>query len=122
MKSLALVVAALAGLTLPAAAAAPLRVVAAENVYGDLAREIGGARVAVVSILQNPDQDPHLFEASPQTARAVADADVVIANGAGYDAWMSKLLAASPSKPGARSTSAPSSAPSRAPTRISGIR
>ncbi len=84
-------------LTTSAASAAPLRVVAAENFYGDLARQIGGDHVAVVSILTNPDQDPHLFEASPQTARAVAGAQVAIANGADYDPWMQKLLAASPS-------------------------
>ena len=98
MKSLALILplvftasAASAGL-----AAEPLRVVAAENFYGDLAQQIGGAYVAVTSILTNPDQDPHLFEASPETARAIAGAKVVIANGAGYDPWMAKLAAASP--------------------------
>ena len=74
----------------------PVRVVAAENFYGDLAHQIGGEHVAVVSILSNPDQDPHLFEASPQTARAVASAQIVIANGADYDPWMARLLAASP--------------------------
>lgn len=83
-------------LTGAGALADPVRVVAAENVYGDLARQIGGEYVAVASILTNPDQDPHLFEASPQTARAVADAQIVIVNGADYDPWMSKLLAASP--------------------------
>lgn len=83
-------------LTGAGALADPVRVVAAENVYGDLARQIGGEYVAVASILTNPDQDPHLFEASPQTARAVADAQIVIVNGADYDPWMGKLLAASP--------------------------
>ena len=80
------------------AAAQPVRVVAAESVYGDLARQIGGAFVEVKSLLTNPDQDPHLFEASPATARAVADAQVLIANGAGYDSWVDKLAAASPAK------------------------
>jgi zinc/manganese transport system substrate-binding protein len=48
----------------------------------------------VTSILTNPDQDPHLFEASPDTARALADAEVVIVNGVDYDPWMEKLLKA----------------------------
>ena len=48
-----------------------LNIVAAENFYGDLARQIGGSHVAVTSILNNPDEDPHLFEASPSTARAM---------------------------------------------------
>ena len=78
------------------ARAAPLGVVAAENFYGDIAAQIGGGEVAVTSILANPDQDPHLFELSASTARAVAGAEIVIFNGAGYDPWMAKLLAASP--------------------------
>jgi zinc/manganese transport system substrate-binding protein len=96
MKTFALSLAALA-LTGGAAFADPVRVVAAENFYGDLARQIGGEHVAVVSILTNPDQDPHLFEASPETAKAIAGAQLAIANGADYDPWMAKLLAASPS-------------------------
>lgn len=71
-----------------------VKIVAAENFYGDLARQIGGSRVEVTSILANPDQDPHLFESSPSTARTLADADVVIYNGADYDPWMDRLLAA----------------------------
>ena len=79
------------------ALADPVRVVAAENVYGDLAKQIGGADVDVASILSNPDQDPHEFEASPKTARELARAAVVIANGAGYDPWVETLLAGVPS-------------------------
>jgi len=103
LKTLVISLAVLASLG-SAAAARPIRVVAAESVYGDIARQIGGARVEVTSILTNPDQDPHLFEASPQTARALSAADVVIANGAGYDSWMEKLLAAA-SAPGRREIS-----------------
>lgn len=82
--------------TLPAAAAG-ISVVAAENFYGDLARQVGGNAVTVTSILSNPDQDPHLFEADPSTARALTSAKVVIRNGVDYDPWMEKLLAADPS-------------------------
>ena len=56
---------------------------------------MGGAGVAVTSILSNPDDDPHLFESSASTARTLADADIVIYNGADYDPWMDKLLSAS---------------------------
>lgn len=79
------------------AAAQPVNMLAAENFYGDIAEQIGGSDVRVVSILKNPDQDPHLFEASPSTARAVAGARLVIYNGVEYDPWIDKLLAASPS-------------------------
>jgi zinc/manganese transport system substrate-binding protein len=79
----------------PAArAAVPIAVVAAENFYGDVAQQIGGPQVAVTSILSNPDEDPHLFEASPSVARAIAAARVVIYNGADYDPWIEKLLGA----------------------------
>ena len=83
-------------LSLASAEAAPLRIVAAENFYGDVAAQLGGPEVAVVSILNDPEQDPHLFEVSASAARAVAAATIVVFNGAGYDPWMEKLLAASP--------------------------
>jgi zinc/manganese transport system substrate-binding protein len=75
---------------------AKLSVVAAENFYGDIVRQIGGDRVEVVSIMSNPDQDPHLFETTPTIVRQVAAAQVVVFNGADYDAWMDKLLEAAP--------------------------
>lgn len=78
-------------------AANPLAVVAAENFYGDIAHQIGGPDVKVTSILTNPDQDPHLFEASPSAARAVSAARIVIYNGVGYDPWIDKLLSAAAS-------------------------
>src|SRR6202044_1846887 len=77
------------------ALADPVKVVAAENFYGDLGSQIGGANIAVTSILSNPDDDPHLFEASPETAKALSAAKVVIVNGVDYDPWMEKLLSAS---------------------------
>ena len=79
-----------------AASAAPLKVLAAENFYGDIASQIGGADVEVKSVLNNPAQDPHLFEVTPSLARDVAGADLVILNGVDYDPWMEKLLSASP--------------------------
>lgn len=77
-------------------AATPLVIVAAEDVYGNMARSLGGPYVSVTSVLTNPDQDPHLFEISPSTARAVAGAAIVVSNGIGYDPWMATLVAASP--------------------------
>lgn len=89
---------------LPAAgtlAAVPLRIVAAERVYADVARQIAGPAATVTSVLNNPAADPHLFEAAPSVARAVANARIVVANGAGYDPWMEALLRANPA-PGRR--------------------
>ncbi|MEJ1974995.1 MAG: zinc ABC transporter substrate-binding protein [Acetobacteraceae bacterium] len=74
---------------------APLTIVAAENFYGDVAQQLAGAHAKVTSILSNPDEDPHLFEASPSIARALAAARVAVYNGVDYDPWMAKLLGAS---------------------------
>jgi zinc/manganese transport system substrate-binding protein len=73
-----------------------LKVVAAENVYGDIVRQIGGSDVHITSILTNPNSDPHLFEPGTAAGLAVAQARVVILNGVGYDAFMERLLAAAP--------------------------
>jgi zinc/manganese transport system substrate-binding protein len=93
-QKLLLAAAATVGLMSAPALADPVKVVAAENFYGDVATQIGGANIAATSILTNPDQDPHLFEASAETAKALADARIVIVNGADYDPWMEKLLKA----------------------------
>jgi zinc/manganese transport system substrate-binding protein len=73
-------------------------VVAAENVYGDVAAQIGGPYVHVTSILSDPNADPHLFTPRSSTGLAVARARVVIRNGLGYDTFVDKLLAATPAK------------------------
>ncbi|MFA6267412.1 MAG: zinc ABC transporter substrate-binding protein [Pseudolabrys sp.] len=78
------------------AADSQIAVVAAENFYGDIARQIGGAHISVASIMNNPDQDPHLFETTPGVVKQIADARIVILNGADYDPWMSKLMQAAP--------------------------
>ena len=80
---------------LPAMAVGPIHVVAAENFYGDVAKQIGGPAVKVTSVLSNPDQDPHLFEVSPSVARSLSGAQIVIYNGIDYDPWMADLLSAS---------------------------
>ncbi|MBV9801546.1 MAG: zinc ABC transporter substrate-binding protein [Solirubrobacterales bacterium] len=72
----------------------PLSIVAAENFYGDVAQQLAGPHAAVTSILSNPDEDPHLFEASPSVARALSAAKIVAYNGADYDPWMARLLGA----------------------------
>ncbi len=97
LKSLILAGTLVALVSPTAAYPAGVAVVAAENFYGDLAKQVGGGFVSVTSILSNPDQDPHLFEADPSTARALKAAKVTIANGVDYDPWMEKLLKADPS-------------------------
>ena len=82
----------------PAARAADgtIAVVAAENFYGGVVQQIGGPQVEVTSVMNNPDQDPHLFETSPAVARQLTAAQIVVYNGADYDPWMPELLAVAP--------------------------
>ncbi|HEY1650481.1 MAG TPA: zinc ABC transporter substrate-binding protein [Acidimicrobiales bacterium] len=95
---------ALAGLaassTAPAGAQATrVEVVAAENFWGNIAAQIGGADVQVTSLITSPTADPHLFETNAQDAALLAQAQVVIENGAGYDTWMGSLLSADGGQP-----------------------
>lgn len=87
-----------AGCNSSAPAAAPsgrIQVVAAENFWGSIARQLGGDRVDVTSIVTNPAADPHDYEPTPADARTVADSRMTIVNGIGYDEWASRLLSAS---------------------------
>ena len=79
----------------PSGSETPIPVLGAENFYADLLAQIGGSRVTVSSILNDPSADPHEYEANPATAKLVADSKLVIVNGIGYDDFMDKLLGAS---------------------------
>ena len=72
-----------------------VQIVASTSVYGDIARAVAGDNVEVTSIITNAAQDPHSFEASAQDQLAVVRADLIIANGRGYDEFMDTLLDAS---------------------------
>lgn len=99
-------VAALAGLGLLLSACSPqppqtadpaqgIAVVASTNVYGDIARTIGGDKVKVTAIINNAGQDPHSYEATAQDRLAVSKARLVIENGGGYDDFIHTLVEAS---------------------------
>jgi zinc/manganese transport system substrate-binding protein len=72
-----------------------IQIVAGENFWGSLVSQLGGNRVRVVSIVSDPNADPHEYESTTSTAREFAAARYVILNGAGYDSWGNKLLSAS---------------------------
>jgi zinc/manganese transport system substrate-binding protein len=85
------------GSATPAGQSGAIRVVAGENFWGSLAVQLGGSKASVQSVVTDPNADPHEYETSTVDARAFADADLVILNGAGYDEWGRKLLDANPS-------------------------
>ena len=81
----------------PTASAGSLNVVAGENFWGSIAAQLGGSKVNVLSVVTDPNADPHEYESNTNDARAFAQADLVILNGAGYDDWGKKLLDANSS-------------------------
>ncbi len=71
-----------------------IKVVAAELFWGEAAQAVGGDRVEVSSLISNPAEDPHDYEPTTNDSKAVADAQVVVYTGLGYDGWMDKFLQA----------------------------
>ena len=73
-----------------------LTVVGAENEYANVLSQIGGKYVSVSSVLNNPNTDPHTYEASTSVAEEVSHATLVVQNGVGYDTFMNRIEASSP--------------------------
>jgi len=71
--------------------------VGAENEYANVISQIGGKYVKVSAIESNPNTDPHTFEASAAVARQVAEAQLIVQNGIGYDTYMNRIESSSPS-------------------------
>jgi zinc/manganese transport system substrate-binding protein len=69
-----------------------INVVASTNVYGDIAKTVGGDKVSVTAIINKTSQDPHSYEASAQDRLAVSKADLVVENGGGYDDFLHTLV------------------------------
>jgi zinc/manganese transport system substrate-binding protein len=84
------------GTTATASSATVINAIGAENEYANVLGQIGGRYVHVSSILNNPNTDPHTFEASPQIAQEVSSADLIVQNGVGYDNWITRVESASP--------------------------
>ncbi|HWD96560.1 MAG TPA: zinc ABC transporter substrate-binding protein [Acidimicrobiales bacterium] len=91
-----------AGIAVPSGSASAstktgvITAVGAENEYANVLSQIGGKYVKVSSILNNPNTDPHTFEASASVAEEVSKAQLVVQNGVGYDGFMDGMEAASP--------------------------
>jgi zinc/manganese transport system substrate-binding protein len=73
-----------------------LNIVAGQNFWGSIVSQLAGQAGKVTSVVTDPNADPHNYESSADDARAFADADYVVINGAGYDGWAQKLLAGNP--------------------------
>lgn len=94
MKKVTLTLAISACLFAPLAMANTLNVVASFTVLADIAQQVGGEHVKVVSLV-GPNGDPHTFEPTPQDSEALAKADVVLVSGLGLEGWLDRLISAS---------------------------
>ncbi|HSR83363.1 MAG TPA: zinc ABC transporter substrate-binding protein [Streptosporangiaceae bacterium] len=83
------------GIAAGSASGTVINAVGAESEYANVLRQIGGKYVHVNAILDNPNTDPHTFEASPQVAQEVSSAQLIVQNGLGYDSWMTNIESAS---------------------------
>jgi zinc/manganese transport system substrate-binding protein len=90
MRRLRLVGLVLAMAILPARAQDRLNVVATFSILGDFARNVGGERVNVTTLV-GPDGDVHVYTPAPADARKIADAKLVVINGLGLEGWLSRL-------------------------------
>ena len=100
-KVLALALASLIALTgcataepQPTSTDGKLQIVASTNVWGDIAEQVGGDLVEVTSIIDNASKDPHSYEATARDQLAVKNADLIVANGGGYDDFIDTLAKA----------------------------
>lgn len=87
-----LLLAPLATLTLITANAhaEPLMVTASFSILGDFVRQVGGDRVKV-EVLVGADQDAHAFQPRPSDSKRIGAAQLVVANGLGFDDWVERL-------------------------------
>ena len=69
-----------------------IQVVASLDFYGEVAKAVGGNKVSVQSIINNPAVDPHDYAPTTKVGKSVASADLVVASGIGYDGWMDKVV------------------------------
>ncbi|MFA4994293.1 MAG: metal ABC transporter substrate-binding protein [Bdellovibrionales bacterium] len=76
------------------AEAKPLSVVATFSILGDLVKQVGGDDVDVKTLV-GPDGDAHAYKPTPKDSKALAEADLVIENGLGFEGWVSRLVSAS---------------------------
>src|SRR5215472_7751552 len=83
------------GLATASSGGTTIRAVGAESVYANVLSQIGGKYVQVTAILDDPNTDPHTFEASPRVAQAIGTAQLIVQNGVGYDSWMTNIESAS---------------------------
>ncbi|MGK9064763.1 metal ABC transporter substrate-binding protein [Stutzerimonas chloritidismutans] len=75
-------------------AAEKLDVVTSFSILADLTREIGGDRIELTNLV-DADADAHVYEPSPDDAKALLRADLIVANGLGFEPWLERLLASS---------------------------
>jgi zinc/manganese transport system substrate-binding protein len=78
----------------PSWAADKIKVVTTFTILGDMLKNVGGEHIALTTLV-GPDGDAHVYEPTPADARALAQADLVVVNGLGFEGWIDRLVKAS---------------------------
>ena len=76
-----------------------ISIVTTTNVYSDIAKNIVGKYGTATAIIDKSSVDPHDFDPTTADAKKVAQANIIVANGLGYDSWMNKLAKSVDKKP-----------------------
>src|SRR5210317_582452 len=71
-----------------------IKVATSTNVWASVVEILGGEWVEVTAIISDPMQDPHSYEASARDQLTLSEAELVIANGGGYDEFVGQLVSA----------------------------
>ena len=77
-------------------AADKLKIVTTFTILADMVRNVGREHVALTTLV-GPDADAHVYEPTPADARALAEADLVVVNGLGFEGWIDRLVSVTPS-------------------------
>ncbi|MEL6376003.1 MAG: zinc ABC transporter substrate-binding protein, partial [Pseudomonadota bacterium] len=68
----------------------PIKVVATFSILGDMVKQIGDDKIELITLV-GPDGDAHVYQPTPQAAKAVSEADVLILNGLEFEGWLERL-------------------------------
>jgi zinc/manganese transport system substrate-binding protein len=84
-------------LSMSSSAAEKLQVVTSFSILADMTQQVGGEHIQIINMV-GPDADAHTYEPTPDDAKALLKAKLIIKNGLGFEPWLDRLVASSEAK------------------------
>ena len=81
-------------LSMSLSAAEKLPVVTSFSILADMVHQVGGEHIQITNMV-GPDADAHTYEPTPDDAKALLKAKLIIKNGLGFEPWLDRLVASS---------------------------